>query len=158
MFCIFGSCENCRSSVVRADCNRVCDALSRGDFFQRTALHSAAHEGHAEIVKILVLNGASIFQVDKYKETALHAACATGKVHVVRWLLLYVTERLRREVTDRGIQQLMRDSFDAVLKKRLTEYQTQVLFQFQFDFALLKRGALIDGCCVWTGISKRMAT
>jgi len=32
---------------------------------------------------------------------------------VVRWILLYVTERVRREVTDAGVQQSLKDSYVA---------------------------------------------
>ena len=56
--------------------------LCRGDFYKRSPLHHAAHAGHTEIVKFLVLNGADVYQKDKYQETPLHAACATGKVEV----------------------------------------------------------------------------
>ena len=56
--------------------------VHRGDFYKRSPLHHAAHAGHTEIVKFLVLNGADVYQKDKYQETPLHAACATGKVEV----------------------------------------------------------------------------
>ena len=56
--------------------------LCRGDFYKRSPLHHAAHAGNTEIVKFLVLNGADVYQKDKYQETPLHAACATGKVEV----------------------------------------------------------------------------
>lgn len=54
----------------------------RGDFFGRSPLHCASHAGHVEIVKLLILNGADVYQKDKYHETPLHAAASTGKVEV----------------------------------------------------------------------------
>lgn len=47
-------------------------------------------------------------------------------MQVVRWLLLYVTERVRREVTDAGVQKALKESYEAILKKKLTQYQTQI--------------------------------
>ena len=50
-----------------ADVNAKCNQLE-------TPLYKASYEGHIEMVKILIQNGASINKKNVYGDTALHAA------------------------------------------------------------------------------------
>ena len=47
-----------------------------------TALHEAALEGHVDVVKVLIQNGADVNAVDAVKKTALHIAAEEG--HTLR--------------------------------------------------------------------------
>ena len=42
--------------------------------YERTPLLYTADDGHAEVAKVLILNGADVNAVDKHKRTALHIA------------------------------------------------------------------------------------
>ena len=52
-----------------------------------TPLHSASKKGKAEVVSLLLQNGARINGTDKYEETALHKASNRGQLACVRTLL-----------------------------------------------------------------------
>ena len=51
-----------------------------------TPLQTAQY-GHADVVKVLIQNGADVNAVDKYKRTALHIAVQEGHVDVVKVLI-----------------------------------------------------------------------
>eukprot|EP00752_Nemacystus_decipiens_P007693 g6876.t1 len=56
--------------------------------FQATPLHRAAAKGHAEVVTMLVQNGADIDSRDGFYYTPLHLACVNGAAACVEVLLL----------------------------------------------------------------------
>eukprot|EP00903_Cladosiphon_okamuranus_P017407 g16031.t1 len=56
--------------------------------FQATPLHRAAAKGHAEVVTMLLQNGADIDARDGFFYTPLHLACVNGAVACVEVLLL----------------------------------------------------------------------
>ena len=49
--------------------------------------HRSSVDGHVDVVKVLIQNGADVNAVDKNKETALHVAAWKGHVDVVKVLL-----------------------------------------------------------------------
>ncbi|CAN0229462.1 unnamed protein product, partial [Ectocarpus fasciculatus] len=55
--------------------------------FHATPLHRAAAKGHAEVVTMLVQNGASVDSRDGFFYTPLHLACINGAVASVEALL-----------------------------------------------------------------------
>ena len=52
-----------------------------------TALHLAAANGHVDVVKVLIQNGADVNAVDEYKFTALHLAARHGHVDIAKVLI-----------------------------------------------------------------------
>ena len=54
---------------------------------KETALHIAAWYGHADVVKVLIQNGADVNAVDDDKQTALHKAAEFNRIDVVKVLL-----------------------------------------------------------------------
>eukprot|EP00232_Nephroselmis_pyriformis_P027558 CAMPEP_0182864532 /NCGR_PEP_ID=MMETSP0034_2-20130328/7219_1 /TAXON_ID=156128 /ORGANISM="Nephroselmis pyriformis, Strain CCMP717" /LENGTH=152 /DNA_ID=CAMNT_0024996791 /DNA_START=177 /DNA_END=632 /DNA_ORIENTATION=- len=61
--------------------------LNGKDSNDRTALHMACANGHADIVKRLVDAGADLSVSNAEKNTPLHWACLNGKVEVVKVLM-----------------------------------------------------------------------
>ncbi|CAN0006370.1 unnamed protein product [Choristocarpus tenellus] len=61
--------------------------VDRSDPYGYTPLHWAAQKGHADIVRLLVGNGALVNVRDKWKRTPLHRAAKEGHVEVVKALL-----------------------------------------------------------------------
>ena len=55
---------------------------------KKKALYRAAENGHAEIAKVLIQNGANVNAVDKNKRTALYRAASNGHVDVAKVLIL----------------------------------------------------------------------
>ncbi|XP_067676260.1 ankyrin repeat domain-containing protein 50-like [Haliotis asinina] len=59
----------------------------------------AASEGHREVVKLLVSNGANVSHVDRFGINILHAACLGGDKEVVKYILskntLDINDRVR---------------------------------------------------------------
>ena len=53
------------------------------DHDQRTPLHLAAVEGHAEVVRALVKNGADVYQLDRWGGSALTDAEREGRLDVI---------------------------------------------------------------------------
>ena len=51
-----------------------------------SALHFAARNGHADIAKVLLQNGADVNAGDEEKQTALHYGASKGHVEVKRSL------------------------------------------------------------------------
>ncbi len=54
---------------------------------QFRVLHSAAREGHAEVVEVLLRNKTELFSKTAQEETVLHCACQYGHISVVKKLL-----------------------------------------------------------------------
>ena len=54
---------------------------------QATPIHLAVDQGHAEIVKNLIFNGANVNACNNAKMTALHLACRNGHTSIVEILL-----------------------------------------------------------------------
>ncbi len=54
--------------------------------YSRTPLHAAAANGHLEVVKFLIENGADIYLKDKHLKTALDAAVNNSHLEVVQFL------------------------------------------------------------------------
>ena len=52
-----------------------------------TALHLASLEGHLNIVKILLENGADLHDQDASRKTALHWSCENGHLEVVKHII-----------------------------------------------------------------------
>ncbi|KAF2903563.1 hypothetical protein ILUMI_02636 [Ignelater luminosus] len=76
------------------DTKKVEKLLSQGtnvdqrDSAGYTALHYAARNGHLDVCKVLLRNGADINSTTKSgRATALHRACSADKVHMVKFLL-----------------------------------------------------------------------
>ena len=57
------------------------------DIYKRTALHFAAGEGHADVVKVLIQNGVDVNAVDDEKATALYDAIFACRSHVAKIVL-----------------------------------------------------------------------
>ncbi|KAH9102136.1 hypothetical protein LEN26_015577, partial [Aphanomyces euteiches] len=88
--------KNDRSGGHRASLN---DAAYSGDLelsrrellpmvrLTSTPLHVASQEGHLDVVKHLVLNGASVDTADKDRQSPLHLASQSGHLDVVKHLL-----------------------------------------------------------------------
>lgn len=76
------------SAALNGDLNRVKQLLNRAgtnvdqkDNYDYTALHYAARNGHLEICKYLVENGANVNAVTRSGlSTPLHRACSGGKI------------------------------------------------------------------------------
>ena len=51
------------------------------------ALHYAAQDGHVDVAKVLIRNGADVNAKDSDGETALHMAAEDGHVDVVKVLI-----------------------------------------------------------------------
>ena len=60
---------------------------TRKDLFMKTALWTAAHSGHADVVATLLTANASVDKPNENGDTPLHAACQSGHVEVVAQLL-----------------------------------------------------------------------
>ena len=54
---------------------------------KKTALHVAAKNGHVDVAKVLIQNGADVNAVEKDKWTALHLAARNGHVDVAKVLI-----------------------------------------------------------------------
>jgi hypothetical protein len=67
--------------------------LEAMDFEARTALHLAAEEGHADVVAVLLSQGAQANTSAQDGKTPLLAACAEGHLGVVQMLLQHVEGR-----------------------------------------------------------------
>ena len=52
-----------------------------------TALHCSAYKGYADVVKVLIENGADVNAVQKDKWSALHFVARNGYVDVVKVLI-----------------------------------------------------------------------
>ncbi len=52
------------------------------------ALYGAAHEGHADVVSVLIVNGVEVDAENKYGETALFLAAEAGPVECVNLLII----------------------------------------------------------------------
>lgn len=66
------------------------------DNYKTTPLHCAAHNGHIEIVKCLVDNGAYINAKDICGNTPLHCAAHDGHIEIVKYLIdngAYINEQ-----------------------------------------------------------------
>jgi hypothetical protein len=61
--------------------------VSRIVNFGDTPLHTAASEGHKDVVELLLANGADVNVVDQNDETPLHGAAGHGQKDVVELLL-----------------------------------------------------------------------
>uniref|UniRef100_A0A3P8SJ67 Uncharacterized protein n=1 Tax=Amphiprion percula TaxID=161767 RepID=A0A3P8SJ67_AMPPE len=57
------------------------------DSFERTGLHRASSQGHAEVVFKLLEAGADVHRRDKLWSTCLHSACRGGHLSVLKLLL-----------------------------------------------------------------------
>ena len=60
--------------------------FSYDEAFERTALHYAAQNGHADCCAILVQCGAQVASIDLSGHQALHIAAENGNVAVCNWL------------------------------------------------------------------------
>lgn len=61
--------------------------INECDMYGETALYGAAEQGHMDIVRLLLDNGADIHVQDKFDETPLHSAAEQGHTDIVRLLL-----------------------------------------------------------------------
>jgi ankyrin repeat protein len=52
-----------------------------------TAIHQACHNGHTNVVKLLLDRGVSSLETNGAGQTILHVACAKGHINMVRMLL-----------------------------------------------------------------------
>jgi lysophospholipase len=75
----------------------------QSDYDKRTALHIAAAEGHIEVVKYLVTNGASVHARDRYDHVPLDDAIRFGHHDIIR-ILVQAGAHLTLSPTDIGVQ------------------------------------------------------
>jgi len=90
----------CRSG----DCSRVRRMLVSGasvhsydEAFERTALHHAAHHGHADCASLIVEFGADVEAVDLHQETPLHLAAERGHTDMIEVLCRVGGAELKRQ-------------------------------------------------------------
>ncbi|RDD34798.1 ankyrin repeat domain-containing protein [Wolbachia endosymbiont of Cylisticus convexus] len=77
--------KNCSLEVVKFSANNLLDINVQ--IPKLTALHYAAEEGCAEVVKFLVEKGVDINATKYERWTPLHAASYEGKLKIIRFLL-----------------------------------------------------------------------
>ena len=99
----------------------------------RTALHFAAATGLIPFIELLVVNGASVFPLDKYGDTPLHLAAASGHPKSLEWLLSYTYERTLRLVFDESFRDDVVSVYKSVLKAR-TRPSEQQLFKSEWGW------------------------
>ncbi|CAM9813019.1 unnamed protein product, partial [Discosporangium mesarthrocarpum] len=66
------------------------------NFFQATPLHRAAAKGHAQVVQVLLENGAHVDARDKFFNTPLHMACKNGREEATKTLLQWGASPIAR--------------------------------------------------------------
>ena len=99
----------------------------------RTALHFAAATGLIPFIELLVVNGASVFPLDKYGDTPLHLAAASGHPKSLEWLLSYTYERTLRLVFDESFRDDVVSVYKSLLKAR-TRPSEQQLFKSEWGW------------------------
>ena len=52
-----------------------------------TPLYIASHEGHLEIVKVLIAGGGDVNKADKYGNTPVHVVSEYGHLEIVKVLI-----------------------------------------------------------------------
>ena len=76
---------------------------SVADYDGRTALHVAASEGHVDIVRHLLLNGALVHKVDRYGYKPLDDAVKFNRHDVIK-LLVETGAKLNLQPSKLGIE------------------------------------------------------
>ena len=60
--------------------------------YNETALHGVLFNGHVDVAKVLIQNGADVNAVNEYKRTVLEAALLYGHVHAALQLVCFGAE------------------------------------------------------------------
>ena len=75
------------TELVKSLTSRNLQLVEKTDKLKNTALTWAALYGHAEILKILIKNGANVNNCDRSKSTALMGSSINGHVEIVKILI-----------------------------------------------------------------------
>jgi ankyrin repeat protein len=59
-------------------------------------LYFACFEGHIEVVKLLLKNGANVNTVDKFDQTPLYIACLYGHMEIIKLLEAHIENKDRK--------------------------------------------------------------
>ncbi|MBI1734472.1 MAG: ankyrin repeat domain-containing protein [Candidatus Rokubacteria bacterium] len=90
-----------------------------GDDGWQRALHTAAIQGHADIVQRLIARGADVYAPRTDGATPLHTAAEGGKLDVVNRLLRAGADPARRDAQGRRPADLARANGHARVAERL---------------------------------------
>ena len=73
--------------ILKANLHKININSRDGSGFQQTALHKAVWDGHIQVVKFLVRNGAEIDAKNQNDATPLYIAAQEGQLDVVKFLI-----------------------------------------------------------------------
>ena len=114
----FNDCELGKLDIVKDVIERGIDVVNVKDCYKRSALQFAALNGHVDVAKVLIQNGADVNAVNEDKETALHYAAWEGHVDVATLLIqngvdVNAVDQWKRTALHNAICKWDEDSYDA---------------------------------------------
>ena len=116
---------------------------------ESTALYDAAYDGHVDVVKLLLQNGADVNAVENYKRTALHWAARKKHIPCTLQLLCFGAKidsmALERDKTE--LLQPINDRLNSLragngMKTTLmSDEERRFMWNLAFSFTIQYRGA-----------------